>query len=196
MKRFEIKYLLVLLFTFLCIGCEDVLDIEPKDELGTGTFLATEEGINSVLADSYASVTHGSQSYMYRLLYSILTSQVAKGRWGGYERNAGLPCGNFTWNSNQVHLRNFWREYYEGIRNANIVLEQLEGGGFPAEFTAIRTAEAKALRAWFYYSLYTLWGGVPIHTILDPENLEKPRSSEEEVKSRKLVYGQRYLLGA
>jgi hypothetical protein len=183
MNRFKIKYLLVLVFTFLCIGCEDVLNLEPKDELGTGTFLATEEGINAVLNDSYASVTAGSQSYMYRLLYSILTSQVAKGRWGVYEQNAGLPCGNFTWTSNQVHLRNWWREYYEGIRNANIVIEQLEGGGFPADLTTIRTAEAKALRAWFYYSLFSLWGPVPIHTTLDPENLEKPRSSAEEVKA-------------
>jgi hypothetical protein len=184
MKRFVIKYLLVLLFTFLCIGCEDVLDIEPKDELGTETFLATEEGINSVLNHSYAQVTGNTQSYETRLFYSILTSQLAKQRWGVYEINVGLPCGNFTWTSNQLNLGVWWLEYYQGIRNANIVIDNIEGSDFSEEFKTVRTAEAKALRAWFYYSLYTLFGPVPIHTTVDPENLKKARATDEEMKAQ------------
>ena len=53
MKKVIARYSIVIFaFTFVTIGCEDVLDVEPESELGDA-FLATEEGLLTVLNGAY-----------------------------------------------------------------------------------------------------------------------------------------------
>ena len=185
MKRFNIKYAIPFIFILLLVGCEGVLDIEPKSEL-SDAFLATESGLQTVLNGSYQQQNVGNQDHMYRLLYSILTSQIAYGRAGTYEQTTGAPCGYFTWNSNQQHLGFWWEEYYLGIRNANIVIDQIAQNpdNYSEDYAKVISAEAKALRGFFYYQLYVLFGPVPIFTSSAPEELEKARATDAEMLAR------------
>ena len=60
-----------------------------------------------------------------------------------------------------------WSRCYTGIRRANVFLQKIEGYpnsslGITAEEEAYMRAEARALRAYFYFELVKRWGGVPI----------------------------------
>lgn len=80
-----------------------------------------------------------------------------------------------------------WEGSYTGIRKANVLLEKLEG--YPAstqlserEMKAMK-AEARLLRAYFYFELVKRWGGVPLlgdKVYNYDENWDVPRSTLKE----------------
>ena len=80
-----------------------------------------------------------------------------------------------------------WKDFYTGIRRANLFLQKIEGFTPTTQFTAkeikARKAEARLLRAYFYFELIKRWGGVPLigdRVINYDENWDIPRSSLDE----------------
>lgn len=61
---------------------------------------------------------------------------------------------------------NAWKNFYIGIRRANLFLEKIEGYPFSSQLSEqdIKTmkAEARLLRAYYYFELVKRWGGVPL----------------------------------
>lgn len=61
---------------------------------------------------------------------------------------------------------NAWSVFYNGIRRANLFLEKIEGypssTQLPTDQIIKMKAEARALRAYFYFEMVKRWGGVPI----------------------------------
>jgi hypothetical protein len=79
-----------------------------------------------------------------------------------------------------------WRENFSGIFKANTTLEQIEKNGsfIGSEALAKRlTAEARFLRAFFYFDLVRYFGKVPIidHPVLSAEANKIPRSPVADV---------------
>lgn len=162
---------------FMLFGCEDVLETTAYSELTTDTILNSEDGINSVLNDSYAEMRN---SYFFRLWGSDITSGLLWSRGGSIEADF-VDYENFTWNTTHAQITLHWQVFYQSIRNANIVIANLDGNSFSDEFTRLKTAEAKFLRAFSYYELYRVFGPVPLVTT--PEDLILPRAADEEMKS-------------
>jgi starch-binding outer membrane protein, SusD/RagB family len=77
-----------------------------------------------------------------------------------------------------------WRGWFRVIHRANIVTESTTTAK-PGVTDAIRTrvaAEARFFRAWAYYELGALWGGVPIYTeYVKTVEGSKPRNTQQEV---------------
>lgn len=61
---------------------------------------------------------------------------------------------------------NAWANFYKGIRRANLFLKHIEGYPhstmLPQEEITRMKAEARFLRAYFYFELVKRWGGVPL----------------------------------
>ncbi|MDX1942934.1 MAG: RagB/SusD family nutrient uptake outer membrane protein [Saprospiraceae bacterium] len=80
-----------------------------------------------------------------------------------------------------------WTGWFRVIHRANIVIES-GAAAKPDISEGIRTrvvGEAKFLRAWAYYELGTLWGGVPLYTeYVKSVEGSKPRASLQEVYSQ------------
>ena len=76
-----------------------------------------------------------------------------------------------------------WQQLYEGISRANDVIDHIESvSDMAPELRAQYKAEAKFLRAYFYYRLNCYFRGVPLYLESTPVNeFTKPRSSEAEV---------------
>lgn len=82
---------------------------------------------------------------------------------------------------------NAWKNFYVGIRRANVLLEKIEG--FPTssqlserEILAMKS-EARLLRSYFYFELIKRWGGVPLlgDKVYDyDEDWNVPRSTLKE----------------
>jgi len=185
MKRYITKYLWLFFILLFSNGCDNLLEEELYSQLGAANYLQTEEGLNTVLSGSYHFVNPGPQYYMYKLMTSTITSGIGWGLGGGFEKNFEVYVENFTWLSTFGHINEAWNIYFQGIRNTNIVIDQLDNNEtFSPEFSEQKQAEAKALRGYFYYQLYKYFGSVPVFTSSNPESLYQAGASEEEIKNR------------
>ncbi len=163
------------------IACEKRLDEEVFSELAPSTLFTSEKGISSVLNASYAYAHRpGFQdSWSSYHLASMTTGEI----WGqgGSIENLWLSEIDFTWDGNHDHIIAQWTIYFNSIRDANIVLDNLDNEVFSDEFKQLTEAEVHFLRGWNYSELFNLFGAVPLYKTSTDEPL-LPRSTEDEVK--------------
>ncbi|MBN2765894.1 MAG: RagB/SusD family nutrient uptake outer membrane protein [Paludibacteraceae bacterium] len=103
-----------------------------------------------------------------------------------------LAIGRFTAN-NRVSSHMGWGKYYEGIRKANIIINNVDVVPFKNTFTNFNgeqkklnhtvKAEARFLRTYFYFELLKRYGAVPL--LMDSvyklgDDMELPRNTFEE----------------
>ena len=176
----SIKTTIILLAALLSLGSCDFLDKEPTSAT-SDTYLKTETEATSFLKGIYAIITQ--QSY-YGGNYFYLVGGDDLEHYGGSGRaplNGGLICNNAT--SSDSYVTSFWYTLYAGVNRANILLSQIEDikDMKPANLKRY-TAEARFLRAFYYFNLVECWGDVPFYTepVLDVKNLQRavtPRAS-------------------
>ncbi|PWG81225.1 RagB/SusD family nutrient uptake outer membrane protein [Pararcticibacter amylolyticus] len=76
-----------------------------------------------------------------------------------------------------------WRISYTNIRRANIYLKHLAGANFSKELKTRTKAEARFLRAWYYFILLEHYGGVPLmgdSVYSADDNVPRVRNTFEE----------------
>lgn len=105
--------------------------------------------------------------------------------YGGSGRgpaSTGLICNNATTSDNAVTA--FWYALYSGINRANMFLENIDKvNGFDAGVKEQYIAEARFLRAFYYFNLVECWGDVPFKTVSTQSvtNLNIPRTDKQEI---------------
>lgn len=169
----SIKTTIILLAALLSLGSCDFLDKEPTSAT-SDTYLKTETEAASFLNGIYAILTQ--QSY-YGGNYYYLVGGDDLEHYGGANRapmNGGLICNNAT--SSDSYVASFWYTLYAGVNRANILLDQINNiQGMNAANLKRYTAEARFLRAFYYFNLVECWGDVPFYTepVLDVKNLQR-----------------------
>lgn len=169
----SIKTTIILLAALLSLGSCDFLDKEPTSAT-SDTYLKTETEATSFLKGIYAILTQ--QSY-YGGNYFYLVGGDDLEHYGGSGRaplNGGLICNNAT--SSDSYVASFWYTLYAGVNRANILLDQINNiQGMNAANLKRYTAEARFLRAFYYFNLVECWGDVPFYTepVLDVKNLQR-----------------------
>nr|WP_321408460.1 RagB/SusD family nutrient uptake outer membrane protein [uncultured Carboxylicivirga sp.] len=162
-------------------SCEDYLKETPPSELSPETFLATQEGVEALLNNAYVPFKfnqgfHAEVSECYEYCGDILFQTG-----GGMNKNFILHS-QFQWSASEcVATSAIWNPKYRVIRNANIIIDNIENI-VDEDLRVQYLAEARFLRAASYYYLYEAYGPVPLRrtSVDDPE---LPRASEEEIQS-------------
>ncbi len=181
MKTYHFKIIFVLVLTSL-IGCEEQLDEEVFSELSPSTLLNSEQGLSTLLNASY-SYSHRSgddESWSPYYLGTMPAGEV----WGagGSIESAWQSLINYTWDSNHGQLLPVWIVYFSSIRDANLVLDNLENVSFSSNFRQRTKAEVHFLRGWAYSELYKLFGRMPLYRTSTDDPL-LPRSTDEETQA-------------
>lgn len=173
----SIYTILVLLLTAMAVtSCEDELNIDNPNALTTEQFWVSEDdarqGINSVYAMFYKD---GSWSrWMYFRLDLTSDEGFSKSPWVELADWTRFQYINYNfWEGNVVT----WRDTYKAIFRANQVLAHVPEIEFsdPQEKARI-LAEAKFLRALYYYYAAVLWEDIPL--VLEPS---KPNDTPQQV---------------
>lgn len=179
------------IFTILCLGfllnsCDtDGLELENPTELSPETYFENEVQVRSAVNAVYANLqTIGTYSRNY---YFIMDNMAHENEGNPQlEANKRLFL-NFSFDSSSELVNQFWDSSYRGINKANFVISNEEKIDAIPESQMSRAlkdkyiGEAKFLRGLYYFNLVTLYGGVPLMTVV-PENGEGfPRSSPEEI---------------
>lgn len=180
MKRYKLLAAIVATMT-LTTGCYD-LDLYPEDSLSAGTFFKTK--------------AHADQAMMG--VYNQMQNNYVFGRQFGFDclGNVGagydkasyqiIAQGNLT--TTDIEVSEKFRNLYEGITRANKVLQNIDACAMTDVEKIQYKAEAKFMRALYYFTLTDYWGGVPVYdetTNVEENflNMLKPKSSLEEVRT-------------
>lgn len=146
---------------------DDFLNLEPLNQIpSTAVFEdpnLAQAYLNTILgrlpAGQYNSPGGGyGESY---LLASITDEARAKSGW--IPANQVIRTGNIQ--PNNLGGLNIWNEAYAAIRLANEFLASVEASALPATFKASASAQARFVRAWFYFDLVRRYGDVPLVTV-------------------------------
>ncbi|WP_461789961.1 RagB/SusD family nutrient uptake outer membrane protein [Pedobacter sp.] len=163
-------------------GCEKQLTTDPigfttQEEINTTPTLTTvETSVNS----SYQLLSNrlnilaqwnwtGGLVFQNDLILQDVASDDAEKKWNPDGDQPWMDdINNFTFTSTNGGPNGLWKYDYEGIKRANIAIELLTNPDIE-KITGISTArknqilgEAYFLRSYYYFSLVTNFGGVPL----------------------------------
>src|SRR5213594_3201770 len=135
----------------------------------------------ALLAPVY-SVLHNTQDNYYNVSEISTDEMIVPTRgqdW--YDGGTWLDLHRQTWTATSpatlTFLNGVWNDAFSGITRANELLDALRNAR--GRDQAIIAAEARTLRAFYYYQLMDMFGGVPIFTT--PQFAPQPRNTRAEV---------------
>ena len=157
-----IKLIILAVAMAVGLGSCDFLDKEPTNTT-SGNYFNDEAETESFLRGVYAILTQPS---FYGNEYYYLVGGDDLEAYGGAGRapsKSGLICNNAITSDPSVY--SFWYTLYSGINRANIFLEEIGNVSKMNETNRqTYTAEARFLRAFYYFNLVQCWGDVPFRT--------------------------------
>lgn len=184
MKRKILSYTFGLVLSLLLYSCsKDYLVKLPLDSPSSETFISNEEELNMAVTGAYSALY--SMPRAAPMPFPLTIDYASDIAW---ERNTNalqvLGMGNAD--ANNEFTSDFWNFLYVGIGRCNTILDKVEGlRNVVSEKTLnTRVAEVRFLRAYFYFFLNELYGGVPLLTKVVPLSEAKiAKSSKEEVNN-------------
>lgn len=161
-KRLNGKNILLLIMMITLVSCEDFFDLVPKNQATDATIWQTPGNADLFLNNVYAAIgqiANGQDAFNVEAPGDNWTDD-AFGKPNNFSTSV-YRRGIYTSANNQV---SFWGQYNH-IRKANVFIEKVTASPtLPDDYKKLRIAEARFLRAYFYYLLWTHHGGVPIIT--------------------------------
>src|SRR5688572_447386 len=166
---------------FFQTACEKALEVTPPGELAPGNVLTTENGIRAVLFSSYSFMQNPTPS-RFVINNSEVTTDIGINS-GGAEFLTLTQLINFTWDASLGTFQlDVWAPNYRSIRDANIVLENVDNVKTTDANKKLYTAEARFLRAFAYDMLYKWFGPVPLRTTSTSDPI-MAKASDGEMRS-------------
>lgn len=197
-KRTNIFLSSVIAFGLLFSSCEeDVLDINNTRDVSNLAIWSTENAAEMYITASYKTFTDVSQVANSRTQFYDSYSDIMKSTsWDIYNHKYNkslLQTSAFTTGSAGA-FENWDQVYTERIRRANVLLNEIKDQGvkrFGEDWADVRQAEVRFCRAFSYYRLIRVYGGVVIRTDISgvnggvddgayKEDIHRARASEED----------------
>lgn len=179
------KFIYIICFILVVTGCEDFLDLKPISS-------TTSENAYKTASDAEAALigTYDSFSQTYYVWDFLCASDIMSDNF--YSGGDNLEINAFedlTVGINNSRIYGWWGSLYNAILKANTVLAKvpaIEDAALDEDNRRNQIlGEASFLRAYHYYHLVKLFGGVPLITepssSTDPEATQVPRNTEAEV---------------
>lgn len=182
MKIYIYKYALVIGLGLLTISCnKDYLNRFPQDSPSSETFLTNEEQLDMAVTGVYSVLYNNPSAAPLPFAFAIdYSSDIA------WERNTNALqlLGAGLADVNNAFTANYWDLLYVGVGRCNNILDKVSNltGVVPEAKLSARIAEVRFMRAYFYFYLNELFGGVPLVTkVLPLSEANLPKSSKSEV---------------
>jgi hypothetical protein len=167
----------LIISVLLLASCAKQLEEKPQSiaaELFYNTPAEVEAGLNAIYEPIRGS---GSLGALYQIQLEIYTEYM-------YGRGSHAPLNTYTGldNNNITRVGDMWTGFYRAIRNANIVIQRLPDASEVSDDARKRyMAEAKYMRALWYFHLVRNWAGVPLRTESNLDSINLKRSTKDEV---------------
>jgi hypothetical protein len=183
MKKFSI---IILCALSLGSCSKEFLDVVPEDILTSANFFQTESDFQQALVATYASMqTLGDlNSFVMGEMRSDNTHyDINRAADASIATIARIGVADFLDDDGNGVTNSKYNGSYIGISRANAILDRITDVEMDAAAKEQIIAEAKFLRALFYFELVRYYGGVPlhIHEVKNAEEARLPRATVDEV---------------
>ena len=150
--------LIIALIAFSTQSCQDFLDEKLISGVSASSYYSTPAGLEDAVDATYSYLREIHSNERAYMLTIFGTDTHTNGADGGYKSFNFYDNGL---NSAVDILLQQWSFLYQGINQANAVLGRSDAivGADPAT-VKIRQAEARFLRAYYYFYLVQTWGDV------------------------------------
>jgi len=161
--------LLALIITIVVTGCKKQLNVVPQDEITDVVFWKN--------ASDFKSAADALYQGLDRFGFDDTWSDIA------FNNPNSISNGTFTVSQNGTSNNTgvIWNYSYQYIRNANNIITH--GSGLTDAGIKQYVAEAQFFRAWYYWKLMEIYGGVPLLSTVPGVNdpaLYTPRSTQQQ----------------
>ncbi len=181
-KKYIIGTVAIVAMMQILVSCKkDFLELTPKGTALEDNFYKNETEVMQGIIAVY-DVTQWGTTGGYTMKMPLL-SAASDDCWAGGSNASDQPSwvafDNFNMDSRIGPQGGLWSKNFTGINRANLILSKIEKAtGLSAGFKTRVTAEAKFLRAYFYFDLVRLFGKVPLITsLVATEDLYKQTQS-------------------
>lgn len=162
----NLKYIVITLLIFgSMLSCDDgFIDIPNKEILTEDSFWQTKDHAVQALTSTYAAMQSASGS-KWEFFEEMYTSVAYRGDdvLNNTAETYGRPLASFTNTTEESGPYAIWSASYAGIARANQILEKVpDMDELTEEDKKVFVAEAKFLRAYFYFWLVTGFENVPL----------------------------------
>ena len=174
MKKIALRFMAMAVFILLAAGggCKkSPLDITPDGRMSLEDVFKNPDRTEGFLNTVYGSIPSYFYSYIEYAMLAGITDECSDSQVGNQPANIAAqwiigalnpgnnPLVNPNYGKNADHYPAFWT----GIRNANVFLQNIDGATVSSEsYRSRMKAEAKMLRAFYYWELIKQFGPMPI----------------------------------
>lgn len=181
----KIKVLVILAFTGMFTSCtKDFLDVEPKGKTSVELYYKTDSDATSAVMAAY-DILQWMNARDWNSSYLVKTFPGDESLVGGGDAGDQPPyqeLGSFNYGPSNATITAVWQSNYYGIYRANLVINNVKPE------TPVRkqvVAEARFLRAYFYFEIASMFGKGPIIlTELKVDEYNQPFASTSDIYSQ------------
>lgn len=166
-KRFIYKSVSVLFLAgigFGAISCNtgNLEDVKNTGTFDTENYFQNEEQAFGGLVATYDMLRKYSGGFENEVTFFNGASDDFYSGGGNSSDGAGIQgFSNYTINP-IIMPASYWKDFYQGITKANLLLERLPGINMNEQNKKRFTAEAKVLRSLYYFELLRIFKNVPL----------------------------------
>ncbi|MDQ6904487.1 MAG: RagB/SusD family nutrient uptake outer membrane protein, partial [Bacteroidota bacterium] len=184
---------LVAFFTiFLFTSCKkDFLNVLPQGQI-TESSIANDPNIarnlvtgvyNQLYQGGFGNDVHG---IIFCMATDVASDDADKGSTPDDQAPQATGFDNFTSNLNSTnyYVDRLWNGHYQGISTANQALDKLNNSVFDHITKRTLIGEVKFLRAYLYFNLVRMFGGVPL-ILRVPTSLSDASQPEFQTRASK-----------
>lgn len=190
MKNTYIKICISLLAAVLCLtACEDYFAVELKDQANIDEIFRKSSTTHRYLAHLYAYLPLdeeivGSEGWV---VGRADESRYSWYQWVYYDLYKTGNYSSATPNSEQYF--NFWEKNYKAINQCSIFLDYVDNDlEDTAEDRAAMKAEARTLRAFYYFCLFRQYGPVFVWGDRRPDESIEPESIDRHTVDQNIKF--------
>lgn len=162
-------------------SCEDEIlnDKVPLDSRSEEVFYKTESDAMEALTAVYDVLQWNTTEGQYgfhplQMIMDIASDDAYAGGASRSDAPAIIEIDKHNISVNNIHVYGMWYKQYIGIYKANILLQSMDDIEADEEFKKRVTAEARFLRAYFYFDLVRLFENVPLMTeVVSPDQVSQ-----------------------
>ncbi len=157
-------------------ACTDLVE-KPFSEATAENYFVNAASFEAALVPAYASLRNYIWNYWNLSEHTSdeLQGPTRGGDWG--DGGQWVRMNNQELLPNEGLIGDLWGDLFTGVSRCNNAIATFSGAPDSVKEKALFIAEAKALRAFYYYLLVDTFGNVPIVTVAQSDPLNPPKQS-------------------
>jgi len=171
---------LILLAFFMLVSCEGLLEKFPPDQLSDESFWKTESDAMLSLTAVYDFGGDGQGTFNFYSTNSHVRLDLTTDL--GYEKDkqiTDINNGNLT--SSYGIVQTYWQTSYRQIAKCNLFMANIDKVEMDETKKEQIKGEVRFIRAFYYFWMSQLWGGVPLVT--EPQTISEANNVSRNTKA-------------